>query len=132
VIHKAPYHCDNPIHVAEVSFVGGTPVVLSERRVSSMDDLTDYPHVIGVNNLCKLNGAVDIFSARIEGSDKYSRSFNLFVQDFGSKVVKAKKTKDCLFTEVRHVVFPAEFVELNEVPVTQPQASESSLSVLEF
>jgi hypothetical protein len=133
VIHEAPYYCDNPIHVAEVSFVGNVPVVLSERRVSSMDDLTDYPHVIGVNNLCKLNNGAGVLECLIpDASNTYSRTFNLFVQHFDSKEVKAKKTKDCLFTEVRHVIFPAEFVELNEAPATQPQASESSLSVLEF
>jgi hypothetical protein len=135
VIQKAPYYCDNPIHVAEVSFVGGTPVVLRERRVSSMDDLTDYPHVIGVNNLCKLNNGAGVLECLIPDaspSNIYSRSFNLFVQNFDSKEVRTKKTKDCLFKVVRHVVFPAEFVELNEAPATQPQASESSLSVLEF
>jgi len=133
VIHKAPYYCDNPIHVAEVSFVGGTPVVLSERRVSSLDDLTDYPHVIGVNNLCKLNNGAGVLECFIpDAINTYSRPFNLFVQNFESKEVKAKKTKDYLFKGVRHVFFPAEFVELNEVPATQPQASESSLSVLEF
>jgi hypothetical protein len=137
VIHKAPYYCDNPIHVAEVSFVGGTPVVLSERRVGSIDDLTDYPHVIGVNNLCKLNGAVDVFSSKLELSNDYSREFNLFSLDFDSMVIESKKkksgvNKERLFDDTRHIVFPAEFVELNEVPATQPQASESSLSVLEF
>lgn len=142
VIHKAPYYCDKPIHVAEVSFVGGTPVVLSERRVGSMDDLTDYPHVIGVNNLCKLNGAVDVFSTDINlGSSlasSYSREFNLFSLDFDSKIVEGNKkkshttNKERLFEDTRHIVFPAEFVELNEVPATQPQTDEGSLSVLEF
>lgn len=138
VIHRAPYYCDKPIHVAEVSFVGGTPVVLSERRVGSMDDLTDYPHVIGVNNLCKLNGAVDVFSANIERRSDYSREFNLFSLDFDSKIVEGNKkksrttNKERLFEDTRHIVFPAEFVELNEAPATQPQTDEGSLSVLEF
>lgn len=138
VIHKAPYYCDKPIHVAEVSFVGGTPVVLSERRVGSLDDLTDYPHVIGVNNLCKLNGAVDVLRAKIELGCGYSWEFNLFSLDFDSKIVEGNKkkshttNKERLFKDTRHIVFPAEFVELNEVPATQPQTDEGSLSLLEF
>jgi hypothetical protein len=114
VISELNYKTDKPYVVREAAFPSKEQpfVPLTEPRlIASIDELIyDYPHIVGANNLYKLqNPNRSIFSNGTFGS--YKETYNFFSSRFTT------------WTVVDSIIFPAVF---DELPQAQEVKAEST------
>jgi hypothetical protein len=114
VISELNYKTDKPYVVREAAFPSKEQpfVQLTEPRlIASIDELIDdYPHIVGANNLYKLqNPNRSIFSNGAFGS--YKETYNFFSSRFTT------------WTVVDSIIFPAVF---DELPQAQEVKAEST------
>lgn len=111
VLTEVQYACDKPIHVCEMTIpAGGKPLMKDFGFVEKIEDLVDYPHIIGVSNLSKLEHPRDTLFDVLD--DGYSKKYNAI------KTVSTEQT----FMRATILVFPAEFMD--EVPVAKEEKAK--------
>jgi hypothetical protein len=102
ILTAMPYACDKAIHVQSMSLPAGSGPRLEEVGfISKIEELVDYPHIIGTSNLVKLEngGRDDIFHAFSDY--EYIAQYNLI------RFLAAGNE----FVHTVSLVFPAEFME---------------------
>jgi len=112
ILTAMPYACDKSIHVQSMSLPAGAGPQLEEIGfISKIEELVDYPHIIGTSNLIKLEsgGKDDTFNSFSDYD--YIAQYNLI------RFLAAGNE----FVHTISLVFPAEFMDQ---VVQQPKQEE--------
>lgn len=120
LIHKLGYGTDKPFIVREVALPANSKLITeltAPKFFSSIDELTDYPHVIGAFNLHKLRyPEKDIFDT--SGFHGYKDTYNCFYSDSNVAGI-------CISS----LLFPAVF---DELPKTQEPKTEPNQGLMDI
>jgi len=110
VLSYLPFATDKSIHVAELSVpIGGNAQMRDGGFINKVEDLVEFPHIVGINNLVKLEfgGKGQIFHNLTDYG--YNSKYNLF----------RTHSSNNEFMNAISIAFPAEFLEEQSQPTQE-------------
>jgi hypothetical protein len=119
VIEKLPYACDRPIMVREMSLPYAADPQFSEPKFySSVEELTQYPHIVGLYNLKRLvYPELEFFE--VMSKSVYTKGFSMSEKVFHL----SGGGGDIMSTHM--LIFPGEFMEEKAADKPKPPAPPS-------
>lgn len=123
ILTEMPFACDKAIHVQFMTLpVGAEPQITDGGFISKIEDLVEYPHITGINNLVKLEhgGKDGVFDA-LDDYD-YIAQYNL---------IRFRATNNA-FIHTVSLVFPAEFMEAESQQAEEKPVDKSEIFSLDI